>query len=86
MDKIYLESTWSKGEIGTFKYSSAGTHLLSAIITKTTGKSAREFANEYLFKPIGMKIIPDYDMKDFGFEDFFGKILRVGQKIDRVIL
>ncbi len=23
-----------------------------------------------------MKIIPDYDMKDFGFEDFFGKNLK----------
>lgn len=61
------------GEIGPFKYSSAGAHVLSAIITSITGKSAREFANEYLFQPIGMREIPNYDMKAFGFDDLFGK-------------
>ncbi|KFM99219.1 class C beta-lactamase-related serine hydrolase [Bacillus clarus] len=61
------------GEIGPFKYSSAGAHLLSAIIMSTTGKSAREFANEHLFQPIGMREIPDYNMKAFGFDDLFGK-------------
>lgn len=64
------------GKIGTFKYSTAGVHLLSAIITRTTDKSAREFANEYLFKPIGMKEIPHYEMKSFGFDDLFGKHVR----------
>ncbi|PEK12024.1 serine hydrolase domain-containing protein [Bacillus toyonensis] len=61
------------GEIGSFKYLSAGAHLLSAIITSVTGKSARDFANEYLFQPIGMREIPNYDMKAFGFDDLFGK-------------
>lgn len=61
------------GEIGPFKYSSAGAHLLSAIITRVTGKSAREFANEYLFQPIGIREIPNYNMKAFGFDDLFGK-------------
>ncbi|PFN20339.1 serine hydrolase domain-containing protein [Bacillus cereus] len=61
------------GEIGTFKYSSAGAHVLSAIITSATGKSAREFANEYLFQPLGMREIPNYNMKAFGFDDLFGK-------------
>nr|WP_243685098.1 MULTISPECIES: serine hydrolase [Methanosarcina] len=42
-------------------------------MTRSTGKSAREFANERLFKPIGMKEIPDHEMKAFGFEDLFGK-------------
>lgn len=32
--KYTLNQLGQKGEIGTFKYSSAGTHLLSAIITK----------------------------------------------------
>ncbi|HII00312.1 TPA: serine hydrolase [Methanosarcinaceae archaeon] len=81
-DKLCTSPDWVKytldmlgqgGSIGTFKYSSAGAHLLSTIITRSTGKSAREFANEYLFKPIGMKKIPDYEMKSFGFEDLFGK-------------
>lgn len=61
------------GEIGFFKYSSAGAHLLSAIITSATGKSAREFANEYLFQPLGMREIPNYNMKSFEFDDLFGK-------------
>ncbi|PGU79826.1 serine hydrolase domain-containing protein [Bacillus cereus] len=61
------------GEIGAFKYSSAGAHVLSAMITNATGKSAREFANEYLFQPLGMSEIPNYNMKAFGFDDLFGK-------------
>ncbi|MGH0515095.1 serine hydrolase domain-containing protein [Bacillus cereus] len=61
------------GEVGHFKYSSAGAHLLSAIISCVTGKSSREFANEYLFQPIGMREIPNYNMKAFGFDDLFGK-------------
>lgn len=82
LDKMCMQPDWIKytldmlgqrGSIGTFKYSTAGAHLLSAIITRSTGKSAREFANERLFGPIGMKEIPDYEMKSFGFEDLFGK-------------
>ncbi|GAB6512912.1 serine hydrolase domain-containing protein [Bacillus cereus] len=61
------------GEIGSFKYSSAGAHILSAIITNATGKNAREFANEYLFQPLGIREIPNYNMKAFGFDDLFGK-------------
>lgn len=82
LDKLCMQPDWvkytldilgQKGTIGDFKYSTAGAHLLSAIITRSAGKSAREFANERLFKPIGMKEIPDYEMKSFGFEDLFGK-------------
>ncbi|MEK4059779.1 MULTISPECIES: serine hydrolase domain-containing protein [Paenibacillus] len=82
LDKMCMQPDWVKytldllgqqGSIGTFKYSTAGAHLLSAILTRSTGKSAREFANECLFKPIGMKEIPDYEMKSFGFEDLFGE-------------
>lgn len=82
LDKMCMQPDWIKytldmlgqrGSIGTFKYSTAGAHLLSVIITRSTGKSAREFANERLFGPIGMKEIPDYEMKSFGFDDLFGK-------------
>lgn len=82
LDKLCQQPDWvtytldmlgKKGKLGDFKYSTAGAHLLSAIITRSTGKSARKFANERLFKPIGMKEIPDYEMKSFGFEDLFGK-------------
>ncbi|MCU7675817.1 serine hydrolase domain-containing protein [Bacillus thuringiensis] len=68
-----LNRIGSGGEIGSFKYSSAGAHILSAIITNATGKNAREFANEYLFQPLGIREIPNYNMKAFGFDDLFGK-------------
>lgn len=82
LDKLCQQPDWvtytldmlgERGKLGAFKYSTAGAHLLSAIITRSTGKSAREFANERLFKPIGMKEIPEYEMKSFGFEDLFGR-------------
>ncbi|WP_445430267.1 serine hydrolase domain-containing protein [Bacillus atrophaeus] len=82
LDKMCMQPDWitytldmlgQGGTTGTFKYSTAGAHLLSAIITRSTGKSARKFANEHLFKPIGIKEIPDYEMKSFGFDDLFGK-------------
>lgn len=64
------------GETGAFKYSTASAHLLSAVLSRTTGKSAREFANEMLFRPIGMRSIPDYPMDGFGYEDLFGAKLK----------
>ena len=82
LDTLCMQPDWvnytldilgRNGNIGMFKYSTAGAHLLSAIITRSTGKSAREFANEYLFRPIGMREIPDFAMESFGFEDLFGK-------------
>lgn len=85
LDKMCMQADWVKytldmlgegGVIGNFKYSTAGAHLLSAIITRSTGLSAREFANKHLFQPIGMKEIPDYEMMDFGFDDLFGKNVR----------
>lgn len=60
--KYALDLLGGKDECGTFKYSTAGAHLLSVILTKATGKTAREFANEYLFAPMGMKQLPDYEM------------------------
>ncbi|MCG8512665.1 MAG: beta-lactamase family protein [Halanaerobiales bacterium] len=58
---------------GSFQYCTAGAHLLSAIITRATGMSAREFANRHLFRPTGMKEIPNYEMKSFTLDDVFGK-------------
>ncbi len=37
-----------------FDYNSANTHLLSAIITKSTGMNAAMFAKKYLFTPLGI--------------------------------
>jgi CubicO group peptidase (beta-lactamase class C family) len=41
---------------GTFQYNSAVSHLLSAIITRSTGMCAAEFATEHLFNPIGINL------------------------------
>lgn len=60
------------GNVGEFKYSSGGAHLLSAILTRSTGVCACEFANERLFGPAGMKVIPDREMEAFGFDELFG--------------
>ncbi|MUK87832.1 serine hydrolase [Ornithinibacillus sp. L9] len=38
----------------TFQYNSGNSHLLSAIITKVTDVSTADFANESLFKPLGI--------------------------------
>jgi len=64
------------GQPGKFQYCTAGTHLLSAVISRAAGMPAREFANRRLFKPLGMNEIPDYEMKSFGLEDVFGKNVR----------
>ncbi len=69
----YILDLLGKGQIGKFQYSTAGAHLLSVIITCTTGMCAREFANRHLFKPIGISEIPDYPMKSFLLDDVFGK-------------
>ncbi|GAA0741897.1 serine hydrolase [Clostridium oceanicum] len=77
--ELCLSSDWvkyalgllgGKDESGTFKYSTAGAHLLSAILTKTTGKTAREFANEHLFEMVGMNKLPNYEMTSENYMDF----------------
>ena len=40
------------------EYSTGNTHLLSAILTKATGKSTWQFANEVLAKPLGFTLRP----------------------------
>ncbi|CAM4255456.1 serine hydrolase [Erysipelothrix inopinata] len=72
----YSLGTLGKGcRVGTFKYSTSGTHILSALLTKATGMSAREYANQNLFKPIGIEEIPLYPMK-FDQEHIFGNKVR----------
>lgn len=61
------------GQPGKFQYCTAGVHLLSAIITRATGMCAREFANNRLFRPLGMREIPDHEMKSFRLDDVFGE-------------
>jgi Beta-lactamase class C and other penicillin binding proteins len=84
LDRLRRQRNWVEyilnlmgrgGQLGKFQYYTAGAHLLSAIITRTTGMCAREFANERLFSPSGMREIPDHEMKSFGLDDTFGKNL-----------
>ena len=82
LDRLRRQRDWSKyildlmgssSQSGRFQYSTPGAHLLSVIIGRATGRSAREFANEFLFGPLGMKIIPDQQMHSYKLEDIFGK-------------
>lgn len=45
----------------TFGYCDGNPHLLSAIIEKTTGMNTREFANQELFKPLGIPVAGEED-------------------------
>jgi CubicO group peptidase (beta-lactamase class C family) len=58
---------------GRFQYSALCPHLISAILARTTGMSARELANERLFRPLGIKEIPDREMPSFGRDDVIGE-------------
>ena len=52
LDLVPLEFT--PGQARTFEYTNDGPNLLSGIITNVTGKSSEEFAQEYLFTPLGI--------------------------------
>ena len=41
----------------TYQYSTGDTHILSAILTETTGMSTRKFAEQVLFDPMGIGIV-----------------------------
>lgn len=73
--KYALDMLGEGGKLGEFKYATAGSHILSAIITKCTHMSAREFANVYLFEPLQIGKIPDYPMQ-FDLEHLFGEKVR----------
>jgi CubicO group peptidase (beta-lactamase class C family) len=56
---------------GAFQYNSGASHLLSAIITRSTGSCAEAFAAEHLFEPIGIAQ-PTADMQHgYSQEDVF---------------
>ena len=71
-----LQSLGQSSKLGEFQYSLSSAHLLSIIISKSTGVSAREFANEHLFKLAGMREIEDQKMKFFSKDEIFGKNIK----------
>ena len=44
---------YKPGEV--FEYNTALTHMMSAILTKACGESTKDFADQWLFKPLGIK-------------------------------
>ena len=56
-----LPVTSAPGKV--FGYCNGNAHLLSSILEKSTGMSAREYANHVLFQPLG---IPNVDEADWG--------------------
>lgn len=62
--KVCSSNDWTKaaldilggraGIIGAFKYSTLGIHILTGIIAKSSGMSVIDFANRYLFEPLGI--------------------------------
>lgn len=52
-----LDLLGGRGRIGQFRYTPLiGPDILSGILTNATGRSVREFAAEYLFRPLGIKV------------------------------
>lgn len=49
-----------KGLIGEFKYATLGIHILTGIISKTSGLNVVDFANKYLFESIGVERHTNY--------------------------
>jgi len=72
--KVCTNDDWTKatlnllggksGVIGEFKYSTLGIQILSGIISKVTNMPTLEFANKYLFEPLGIESRKDYIVKD----------------------
>lgn len=58
--KDALDLLGGKGKIGDFLYAAiGGTHILSGILVKATGRPVREFAVEHLFSPLGIHVTHD---------------------------
>jgi CubicO group peptidase (beta-lactamase class C family) len=73
-DRMVQSKNWMKfilslpvveERFGKFNYTSMNSHLLSTIISKTTGMSAAEFANKHLFEPLGIDQIDSSNMSEF---------------------
>lgn len=49
-----------EGLTGAFRYSTLGIHILTGIITKASGLTTVDFANRYLFAPLGIAPYKNY--------------------------
>lgn len=81
--KICTSDDWTKaaldllggrsGITGEFKYATLGIQILSGVIEKASGMTCLEFANEYLFKPLGIQEISSHG--DSSKEDQFDYLM-----------
>lgn len=58
-----------RNKMNTFQYNSGVTHLLSAIIAKATHLETQQFANEFLFKAIGIEEFPESNKNSYRSEE-----------------
>jgi len=73
-----------------YNYNSGATHLLSVILSKTTGKTTLEFANEVLFKPLEINQI-NWQKRNGGYYDGSGlgikmkpiDLMKIGQLLNK---
>ncbi|WP_423997599.1 serine hydrolase domain-containing protein [Maribacter sp. IgM3_T14_3] len=73
-----------------YNYNSGATHLLSVIISKTTGKTTLEFANEVLFQPLNTNLV-DWQKRNKGYYDGSGlglkmkpiDLMKIGQLLEK---
>jgi CubicO group peptidase (beta-lactamase class C family) len=87
LDKMRANDDWVQAALdrkvvhdpGTsFCYDSPGMHILSAILQEATGMSEKEFAQKYLFGPLGIKDVywePDPQGYSHGWGDLYLKPL-----------
>lgn len=69
-----LEQVGGKEEIGErFHYSTLGVQVLSNVLTTATGLSLKEFAEMYLFEPLGITNVPNANVVDRASQEEFYK-------------
>ncbi|MFX1236915.1 MAG: serine hydrolase domain-containing protein [Promethearchaeota archaeon] len=67
--KFILSLPIIKTKINTFQYNSAVSHLLSAILLKSTKLDSERFANQFLYKPLGIEEFPASNEESYKLED-----------------
>lgn len=69
-----MEMIGGKKQIGEeFHYSTLGIQVLSNVITIATGLSLKEFAEKYLFEPLGITDVPNANVVDKASQEEFSK-------------
>ena len=69
-----MEMIGGKKQIGEeFHYSTLGIQVLSNVITVATGMSLKEFAEKYLFEPLGITDVPNANVVDRASQEAFNK-------------